>query len=130
MKFRLRNNLLILLIYQDFSQILNTSSSGHQAQRLHYIAIVINRQRVGVICEALDDFAHALRPAMADMVKPVDDEQHGFCVPFWKPNPMIDVGVTHALETAFDMIHKAFLFQVIVEVAEYQSSAENGYGTF
>jgi hypothetical protein len=62
--------------------------------------------------------------------KPVDDKQHGFCFPFWKPSLMKDVGVPHALETAFDMIHKVSLFQVVVEVAEHQPSAENDYGPF
>jgi hypothetical protein len=45
-------------------------------------------------------------------VKPVDDEQHGADVPFRKPGLMIEVGIPHALETAFYMIHSIASFRL------------------
>src|SRR5450759_2227002 len=99
--------------------------------------VVINRERVGVIFKALNEFAHTLRLAMANMVKPIDgiskrdevvdhvhvapamftesgnDKQHGLYVPFGKPSLIIDVGIPHALEIAFDMIHEASFFRLL-----------------
>jgi len=44
--------------------------------------------------------------AAAVFAKPVDDEQHGIDVPSRKPGLMIDVGIPHAFEIAFYMIHR------------------------
>jgi hypothetical protein len=40
----------------------------------------------------------------------MDDEHHRFGAPFRKPGLIIDRGVSHALEMAFDMLHR-FSFQ-------------------
>jgi hypothetical protein len=45
----------------------------------------------------------------------VDDEQYGFDVPFRKPGLIIDIGVPHALEIAFYVIHRFSYFRFLLK---------------
>ena len=45
--------------------------------------------------------------------QPVDDEQDGLHIPVGEPGLVIDVGVPHAFEIAFDMLHKLSPFRIM-----------------
>src|SRR5512136_252885 len=60
-----------------------------------------------------DEVVDHVHVAAAVFAKPVDDEQHGFDVPSRKPGLMIDVGIPHALEIAFSMLHRISYFRLL-----------------
>src|SRR5437763_277316 len=60
-----------------------------------------------------DEVVDHVHVAPAVFAKPVDDEQHGFDVPFRKPGFIIDLGIPNAFEIALFTIHRISYFRLL-----------------